>query len=133
MLCEWLQYQGKADFLIEFLKWYFSKYWQVRTRQVFTQTVTYVLCLCSWCNLHCTFNALCFVNFRWVTSVLIYRVRAISVLIFTDMYFKYLFKVRRTFFLFHHLSTGVDLRFSEKGVIVVVDLTAINWAPPKLM
>lgn len=64
-------------------------------------------------------------NFRWVTSVLIYRVRAISVLIFTDMYFKYLFKVR-TFFLFHHLSTGVDLRFSEKGVIVVVDLTAIN-------
>ena len=65
-------------------------------------------------------------NFRWVTSVLIYRVRAISVLIFTDMYFKYLLKVRRTFFLFHHLSTGVDLRFSEKGVIVVVDLTAMN-------
>ena len=24
-----------------FLKWYFSKYWQVRTRQVFAQTVTY--------------------------------------------------------------------------------------------
>ena len=29
-------------FLIEFLKWYFSKYWQVRTRPVFAQTVTYV-------------------------------------------------------------------------------------------
>ena len=29
-------------FLIEFLKWYFSKYWQVRTRPVFTQTVTYI-------------------------------------------------------------------------------------------
>ena len=29
-------------FLIEFLKWYFSKYWQVRTRWVFAQTVTYV-------------------------------------------------------------------------------------------
>ena len=28
-------------FLIEFLKWYFSKYWQVRTRPVFAQTVTY--------------------------------------------------------------------------------------------
>ena len=62
--------------------------------------------------------------FRWVTSVLIYRVRAISVLIFTDMYFKCLFKVRRT--IFHYLSTGVDLRFSERGVFVVVDLIAIN-------
>ena len=29
-------------FLIEFLKWYFSKYWQVRTRPVFAQTVTYI-------------------------------------------------------------------------------------------
>ena len=28
-------------FLIEFLKWYFSKYWQVQTRRVFAQTVTY--------------------------------------------------------------------------------------------
>ena len=28
-------------FLTEFLKWYFSKYWQVPTRQVFAQTVTY--------------------------------------------------------------------------------------------
>ena len=28
-------------FLIEFLKWYFSKYWQVRTRRVFAQAVTY--------------------------------------------------------------------------------------------
>ena len=28
-------------FLIEFLKWYFSKYWQVRTRPVFAQTITY--------------------------------------------------------------------------------------------
>ena len=27
--------------LIEFLKWYFSKYWQVRTRRVFAQTVTF--------------------------------------------------------------------------------------------
>ena len=26
MLSKWLQYQGKAGFLIEFLKWYFSKY-----------------------------------------------------------------------------------------------------------
>ena len=26
-------------FLIEFLKWYFSKYWQVRTRVVFAQTI----------------------------------------------------------------------------------------------
>ena len=32
-------------FLIEFLKWYFSKYWQVRTRPVFAQTVTYLLWL----------------------------------------------------------------------------------------
>ena len=31
-------------FLNEFLKWYFSKYWQVRTRQVFAQTVTFYLC-----------------------------------------------------------------------------------------
>ena len=30
--------------LIEFLKWYFSKYQQVRTRRVFAQTVTYVVC-----------------------------------------------------------------------------------------
>ena len=30
-------------FLIEFLKWYFSKYWQVRTRPVFAQTVTYTI------------------------------------------------------------------------------------------
>ena len=29
-------------FVIEFLKWYFLKYWQVRTRLVFTQTVTYI-------------------------------------------------------------------------------------------
>ena len=28
-------------FLIEFLKWYFSRYWQVRTRRVFAQTVTF--------------------------------------------------------------------------------------------
>ena len=27
--------------LIKFLKWYFLKYWQVRTRPVFAQTVTY--------------------------------------------------------------------------------------------
>ena len=37
MLSEW---QGWL-FLIEFLKWYFSKYWQVQTRRVFAQTVTY--------------------------------------------------------------------------------------------
>ena len=30
-------------FLIEFSKWYFSKYWQVPTRRVFAQTVTYVI------------------------------------------------------------------------------------------
>ena len=30
-------------FLIAFLKWYFSKYWQVRTRPVFAQTVTYYI------------------------------------------------------------------------------------------
>ena len=30
-------------FLIEFLKWYFSKYQQVQTMRVFAQTVTYVL------------------------------------------------------------------------------------------
>ena len=41
MLSEWLHYQGKTGFLIEFFKWYFSKYWQVQTRQVFTQTITY--------------------------------------------------------------------------------------------
>ena len=28
-------------FLIEFLKWYFLKYWQVQTRRVFAKTVTY--------------------------------------------------------------------------------------------
>ena len=28
-------------FLIELLKWYISKYWQVQTRPVFAQTVTY--------------------------------------------------------------------------------------------
>ena len=27
-------------FLIEFLEWYLSKYWQVRIRRVFAQTVT---------------------------------------------------------------------------------------------
>ena len=40
MLSEWLHYQGKAGFLIEFLKRYFSKYWQVQTTWVFAQTVT---------------------------------------------------------------------------------------------
>ena len=34
-------YQGKAGFLIDFLKWYFSKYWQVQTTWVFAQTVTH--------------------------------------------------------------------------------------------
>ena len=29
-------------FLIEFLKWYFSKYWQVQTMWVFAQKITYV-------------------------------------------------------------------------------------------
>ena len=32
-------------FLIEFLEWYFSKYWQVQTRPVFTQTVTHIYIL----------------------------------------------------------------------------------------
>ena len=40
MLSERLHYQGKAGFLIEFLKWYFLEYWQVQTRLVFAQTVT---------------------------------------------------------------------------------------------
>ena len=30
-------------FLIEFLKWHFSKYWQVQTRPVFAQTVTIII------------------------------------------------------------------------------------------
>ena len=33
--------KARLVFLNGFLKWYFSKYWQVRTRWVFTQTVTY--------------------------------------------------------------------------------------------
>ena len=41
MLSEWLHYQGKADYLIELLKWYFLKYWQVQTRWDFAHTVTY--------------------------------------------------------------------------------------------
>ena len=42
MLCERVQYQGKAGFLTEFSKnTYFLKHWQVLTRQVFDQTVTY--------------------------------------------------------------------------------------------
>ena len=41
MLSECLHYQGKAGFLIEFIKWYFSKYWQVPTTRVFVQIVTY--------------------------------------------------------------------------------------------
>ena len=46
MLSECLHYQGKADyFLMEFLKWYFSKYWQVRNRPVFARTVTFYLLL----------------------------------------------------------------------------------------
>ena len=42
MLSELVQYQVKAGmgFSIEFSKWYFSKYWQVRTKWVFAQTVT---------------------------------------------------------------------------------------------
>ena len=43
MLSECLYYQGKGGFLTEFLKWYFLKYWQVRTRPVFAQTVTYTI------------------------------------------------------------------------------------------
>ena len=45
MLSELLHYQGKAGFLIKFLKWFFLKYWQVQTRWVFAQTVTYRLLL----------------------------------------------------------------------------------------
>ena len=52
MLSECLHYQGNAGyFLIEFLKWYFSKYWQVRTRRVFGQTITYVLIVYTYCIL----------------------------------------------------------------------------------
>ena len=42
MLSELVQYQVKAGmgFSTEFSKWYFSKYWQVRTKWVFAQTVT---------------------------------------------------------------------------------------------
>ena len=38
MLSERVQYQTKAGF--NFKKWYFLKYWQVRTSQIFAQTVT---------------------------------------------------------------------------------------------
>ena len=34
--------KARLVFLIAFFKWYFSKYWQVRIRRVFAQTVTYV-------------------------------------------------------------------------------------------
>ena len=34
--------QGKASFLIEFLKWYYLKYWQVQTRSIIAQTVTII-------------------------------------------------------------------------------------------
>ena len=46
MLSERMQYQVPRQgwlFLIELSKWYFSKYRQVRTRQVFTQTFTNIL------------------------------------------------------------------------------------------
>ena len=46
MLSECLHYQGKAGFLIKFLKWYFLKYWQVQTRRVFAQTVTIINTFC---------------------------------------------------------------------------------------
>ena len=35
MLSDYVQYQGKDGFLIEFSKLYISKYWQVQTRWVF--------------------------------------------------------------------------------------------------
>ena len=41
MLSEQVQYLGKANFFNESSKQYFLKYWQVQTRQVFAQTVTY--------------------------------------------------------------------------------------------
>ena len=41
-------------FLIEFLKWYFSKYWQVRTRPVFAQTVTYTVTIVATQSEACT-------------------------------------------------------------------------------
>ena len=34
--------KARLVFLIKFLKWYFSKYWQVQTRRVFAQTVTHI-------------------------------------------------------------------------------------------
>ena len=43
MLSKRVQYQGKAGFLIEFSKRCFSKYWQVQTRWVFTQIVTFIM------------------------------------------------------------------------------------------
>ena len=44
MLSEQVQYQDKAGFFkLNFEKWYFSKYWQVQTRQVFAQTITYMM------------------------------------------------------------------------------------------
>ena len=43
MFSECLHYKGKAGFLTEFLKWYFSKYWQVQTRPVFAHTVTFIV------------------------------------------------------------------------------------------
>ena len=40
------QFNTKDFFLIELSKWHFSKYWSMRTRQVFAQTITF-------CNNHC--------------------------------------------------------------------------------
>ena len=44
LLCSVNKSNTKASlgFLIEFSKQYFSQYWQVQTRWVFTETVTYV-------------------------------------------------------------------------------------------
>ena len=44
-------------FLVEFLKWHFSKYWQVQTRWVFAQTVTFII------KMHCHFSHNYFLDF----------------------------------------------------------------------
>ena len=48
---EWVQYKGKAGFLIEFSKQYFSEYWQMWSRRVFAQTVGHIL-LITWSHLY---------------------------------------------------------------------------------
>ena len=57
-------------FLIEFLKWYFSKYWQVQTRPVFAQTVTYnTLCICVQNFILYLYSWLCS-DIRWLNKMM---------------------------------------------------------------